>query len=239
MGAACQNWIQSLEKRRKRIVAHARRYGRDRAACLLLHRLTLLPLVRSVFSWHLRELFVVQAAEMKVPSRVPGNYQIRIANHDDEAALSEYFGSADRVRERLTRGDICLIAYCRNEIGAAVWFVPGPASYSDDWNDVRCSFDVPAGAVWSYDGKGTMFGAWGSLMAKLPDHLQQWKVDRVFTAIDYHNGESLRGHQSLGYRRLGMLRSFMLPGISRTVCKRSQDSWSPLPVAWESLQLNA
>jgi hypothetical protein len=239
MRSSFRHWIQIWNNRRKRFFAHARRYGRGRAASLLLHRLTLLPLVRSVLRWHLREIFVVRASEMKLPSRVPGNYQIRLARRSDESALSEYFGSADRIRERFDRGDFCLIACCREGIGAAVWFAPGPANYIDDWKDVRCRFEVPAGAVWSYDGKGTRFGAWGSLMARLPEYLRQWGVEFVFTAIDYHNGESMSGHQSLGYRRLGMLQSVGLPGISRTTCKGSKDSWSQLPAVWERLQLTA
>lgn len=239
MGIPVRHWIQASNRRRKRLVAYAHRYGRSRAASLLLHRLTELPLVRLGFQWHLLEVFTVQTSQLKVPLRVPSNYQIRIANRDDQSTLEEYFGDANRVRQRLDRGDICLIACCREKVGAAVWFLPGPSSYGDDWGHLGCRFELPDGAVWSYDGKGTMFGAWGTLMAKLPEHLRRWGVDRVFTAIDYHNGESLRGHESLGYRRLGMLRRVMLSGLSRTVCRRSGDSWSNLPAAWDRLQLNA
>ncbi len=238
MGIPVQRWIQNANHRRKRLVAHARRYGRDRAVSLLLHRVALLPLIRVGFQWHLLEVFTVQANQLKVPKRVPSNYQIRIAGQADQPALEEYFGDANRVRQRLERGDLCLIACCREEIGAAVWFLPGPASYGDDCQEIGCRFELPEGAVWSYDGKGTKFGAWGCLMAKLPEYLERWGVDHVFTAIDYHNGESLSGHQSLGYRRLGMLRRVMLSGLSRTVCKRSGDGWGQLPVAWDRLQLS-
>jgi hypothetical protein len=233
------HWVQRLQDRRKRFVTHARRYGRSRAASLLLHRLTSAPLVRSLFGWHLLEVFTARASELKVPRCIPSNYQIRIATRDDETALGDYFGDLDRVHRRRQRGDVCLIACCREEICAAVWFVPGPASYVDDWDDLQCRFELPAGAVWSYDGKGTKLGAWGSLMAKLPEQLREWGVDRVFTAIDYHNGQSLSGHQSLGYRRLGMVRRVALPGISRTACKSGDDSWTHLPADWDRLQLNA
>jgi hypothetical protein len=180
---------------------------------------------------------MARTSELRSSARLPRNYEVRIATAADESALTDYFDDAELVSLRLQRGDVCLIACSREAIGAAIWLLTGPAAYGDDWNDLRCRYVLPAGGVWSYDGKGTRLGACGTLMARLPEYLRSWGIHTVYTGIDYDNGESLSGYRSLGYRSLGLLGRVALPGVARTCCKRRGEPWSGLPARWEQLEL--
>jgi hypothetical protein len=151
---------------------------------------------------------------------------------DDEAALTKYFGDAGRVVPRLEQGAVCFVASCQEQICAAVWLLPGPAWFSEDWDLTHYHVDVPARTAWSFDGKCTRWGAWGSLMARLPDQLRQLNIDEIYTAIDYNNGESLRSHFSLGYRSLGLVGRVTLLGLTLTCCRRWGKGWCRVPLQW-------
>ncbi len=162
-------------------------------------------------------------------SRVPRLFTIRTAQQEDLPALEAYFGDPQRVRDRWRRGDICAITFCGGEIGAAVWFAIGPNDYHEDWQSLRCIVRFPARIAWTFDGKGTKLGAWGALMARLPEFLEEFAVEEVYTAIDYDNIESIDGHLSLGYRRTGLLVHSWFLVVVLNVCKPAMGRWRRLP----------
>ncbi|NQU20513.1 MAG: hypothetical protein HQ567_04465 [Candidatus Nealsonbacteria bacterium] len=138
-------------------------------------------------------------------SRVPRIFNVRMTTQDDLPALEDYFGDPQRVRDRFRRGDACAVCFCGNRIGAAVWFTVGMNDYHEDWETLRCTVRFPVGVAWTFDGKGTKLGAWGALMARLPEFLERLAVEDVYTVIDYDNIESINCQLSLGYRRIGLL----------------------------------
>lgn len=147
-------------------------------------------------------LYTANVADL--PNNVRGRrYEIRPATEQDLPRLSTYFGSDRPIANRYRRGDIGVLAVRGDEICAAVWLATGPTEYSEDVRDLGCSLAVPEGVVFSYDGKGTRLGAWGTLMAHLPRLLDELQIRQIVTLIDYENTLSIRSHRSLGYRREG------------------------------------
>jgi hypothetical protein len=124
------------------------------------------------------------------------------------------------------------------EIGAAVWLAAGPARYCEDWNELRCVFAVPDGVVWSFDGKGDKLGAWGCLMARLPEFLDELHAAEVFTLIDYRNQRSLDGHKSLGYRSVGLIFCLRMFGFALHLLRLRRGQWRRLPARIGALQVS-
>ena len=67
------------------------------------------------------------------------------------------------------------------------------------------------------------------MMMQAPRHLDRAGVDDVYTLIDYDNEESIDGHLSLGYRRVGLLLNVRLFGMGLTACKTESRRWQFLP----------
>jgi len=170
------------------------------------------------------EVYRVSMGDLKRAARVPRVFTIRRTTRDDLPALEEYF-EVSPVVERYNRGDMCLATFAKDQIGAAVWFAVGPRGYGEDWDEMRCIARFPRGVVWTFDGKGTKLGAWGAMMMRLPEVLDELDVDEVYTLIDYDNDESIDAHLSLGYRRAGVVTHFRLFGIGFSLLKEDGHGW--------------
>jgi hypothetical protein len=195
----------------------------------LVRRLLNLPCWAGRSSLDVAELFSASVAALKRTSRVPRSYAVRWAGERDLPALTAFFGPDRKVDERFARGDVCLIALVREEICAAVWFIPGPGVYSEDAQDFGRVFRIPAGHAFSYDGKGLRWGAWGTLMARAPRYLAELGVDEVVTLIDYGNTASSNAHRSLGYRHIGLLGCVRLLSWMQPFHKANGQPWRISP----------
>ncbi len=175
------------------------------------------------------EVFSASVSDLKSQKRIPRSFVVRRAVEEDVPELESFFGGSRRIDERMRRSDICVVTVSKDRIGAAVWLSPGPSDYREDWDDLRCIVRYPAGVCWSYDGVGTKFGAWGSLMMRLPDLLEEDGVEEVFTHIECDNQMSLDSHKSLGYRSIGFVWSFGVFGLVLKIYKTEGNPWRRLP----------
>ena len=92
----------------------------------------------SQIQFPLTEIFHVSVSDLKRGQRTPRVFTVRRAEEQDLPALQKYFAAPERVRDRFRRGDVCVMTLLGGEIGAAVWLAAGPASYYEDWDDLRC-----------------------------------------------------------------------------------------------------
>jgi hypothetical protein len=143
--------------------------------------------------------------------------------------LSAYFGPDRPVEARIRRGDVCVLATRGGQIGAALWLAVGPAEYGEDVPDLGCSLSVPPHVAFTYDGKGTRLGAWGTLMMQLPDLLGERQVGRTVTLVDIENTHSIRSHLALGYRRAGYVGCVKVARWVKTVYTEGGGTWRMLP----------
>jgi len=188
-------------------------------------------------------LFVVEVMSASISDLRKGrrgrrSYQVRWAAESDVPAVTAFFGPGRPIMQRVRRGDRCLIATVRGEICAAVWFSPGPGHYAEDAGDLGCELHYPETVAFSYDGLGTRLGAWGTLMARAPDLLQQIGVDEIVTLIDYDNYLSINSHQSLGYRRLGLVGCLGLAQWMQPFYGTGRTPWRMLPGRLGPLELH-
>lgn len=179
-------------------------------------------------------LYAVDLWRLRLPDSCPAStclrlFEVRLARPSDLPELSRYFGNRKRVETRLARGDRCIIAAGRDSIGAAVWLAIGPDQSTEDWNELRCAFQVPAGVAWSYDGKGTKIGAWGTLMKQVPGFLRRENIHEIATIIGGNNWQSMDAHRSLGYQPLGMLLHARILGLPLHLFKPAGGNWWLLP----------
>ena len=188
-----------------RCLRRLRAHGVPRAAYALAQKLGHTPVTRRLARLCVVDVFRAGLPEWKANGCIPRGFEVRQAGPADLPLLAGYFGSQERAAERLQRGDRCLAALAQDAIGAAVWFSLGPNAYADDWDDLRCVFRFPAGVAWSFDGRGTQWGAWGSLMVRAPQHLQDLGAEEVFTLVEWNNWKSIDSHRSLGWRRVAVL----------------------------------
>jgi hypothetical protein len=203
----------------------------------MLRRLSALPLlcrclsICSVDLWHLP----IRPASSFPPAS--SLFLVRWAEPSDREQLGNYFGDRYRVERRLARGDRCALALCQESIGAAAWVSLGPGHFNEDWNELRCSFRFPAGVAWSYDGKGTRMGAWGTLMKQLPELLRREGATEIATVTDCNNWSSIDAHRSLGYTSGGLLLHARLAGISLHGFKAPRRRWRRLPLTVAHLEI--
>ncbi len=177
--------------------------GMWRACYSLSRKLLKVTGLRSTLHLCASDLLLLPVSESHQPKRTPASYTVREAGAEDVAALADYYGSSAKVRRRLAEGNRCIITLCAEVIGAAVWLAPGPCEFNEDEDELSCTIIIPPNTAWTFDGRGTRLGAWGTLMARLPQLLPAWNVDTLATLIDSNNWQSLDAHVSLGYQTLG------------------------------------
>lgn len=221
--------IQTLTDWFHRAVWLYRTRGKSRLFYSVLCRLVSLPGLRHCV--HLRAFDLCHVRLAESPAAVPHRslFTVRLAQPADLPALSRYFGHRKRVDERLARGDLCVVAMGGNSIGAAVWLAVGPASMAEDWHDLRCTFRIPAGVAWSYDGRGTKIGGWGTLMNQVPAILRTRRVKEIVTLIGGNNWQSLDAHRSLGYTKLGTILHVRICGLCLWFFQHPGGRWRLLP----------
>ena len=211
-----------------RLIRLARSRGLGRAVYRVANRLIDADWSKRWCRFGVVEIFHAPLGDLR-RSGVPRLFTVRTAEQADLPALEAYYGDSQRVRSRWRRGDACVMTFCGSEIGAAVWFATGPNDYHEDWESLRCIVRFPARVAWTFDGKGTKLGAWGALMARLPEFIERLAIEEVYTVIDYDNIESIDGHLSLGYRRTGLLVHCRFPAVVLNVCKPAMGRWRRLP----------
>ena len=182
-----------------------RAHGLSRGAYSVIGKVVNLPVIRRFVDLCAVDVFHARLSDWKPGGHVLRGFDVRQADTRDLAALADYFGSEQRVRERFRRGDRCLAALSRGEMGAAVWFAVGPNDYTEDWDDLRCVFRFPSEVAWSFDGRGTKLGAWGSLMVRFPEQLRELGVEEVFTLVEWNNWRSVDSHKSLGFKNVAAI----------------------------------
>ena len=206
-----------------------RKHGNARIAYAAVRKVVLLPVLRRCLRICASDVCRLELADGKRAARIPKSFVVRMANLDDLEPLAAYYDDRQLVSERFQRGDLCVITLCQDAIGAAVWLSFGPGEFREDWDQQRYTCCFPAGTGWSYDGRGTKWGAWGAMMAKLPELVRERDVDELWTMIDCNNWKSLDAHRSLGYETIGIVGSAGLFGLVRSICKRPRQWWHPLP----------
>ncbi|MFV1966959.1 MAG: hypothetical protein ACC628_16150 [Pirellulaceae bacterium] len=222
-----------------RLVRHARTHGVARAGYSLSQAVLQLPGLRNGLCFGAVEIFHRYVDPWQSNTPIPRAFSVRVANGSDVPELADYFGDPNRIQRRFQRGDVCLMTLCREKVCAAVWFALGPDDYQEDWDALRCMFQFPADTTWCFDGKGTKWGAWGSLMAKVPDYLREQGVREVFTMIGCNNWQSIDSHKSLGYRSLGVITCFGALQQKKVLFREYGRRWQRLPGSMGNLKLVA
>lgn len=212
-----------------RLIGFARSHGKIRALYRLLRRLAESRPLRRWCRFCAVEVFRASICELQSKRRTARSFVIRPAEEEDTPAVDAFYSGSREIHERIRRGDICMLALVKDQIGAAVWLSLGPNDYPEDWEDLRCIVRYPPGVCWTYDGVGTRLGAWGSLMARLPELLQQRGVTDVFTQIECDNRASLDSHKSLGYRSVGFVWCLGVFGLVLRLYKVHGARWRLLP----------
>jgi len=182
------------------------------------------------------ELYSAKTADLKCGGPMPRAFTVRKAEEKDLPMLADYFGSETRVRDRFERGDVCVMTTIRDQVCAAVWFTAGPTDYHEDWDSMQYIFRITEGAGWSFDGKGTRLGAWGTLMGQLPAFHLEHGISDIYTAIEYDNQESISAHHSLGYHHVGNALSIRCFGLKLHLYRPKDGTWQTLPGKINGLQ---
>jgi hypothetical protein len=230
--AITRSWHQRLSQ----VLQLRQVRGSKRTLYAILRRIMMLPVVchcAKVYVgdlWHL-DLSGNSCRQTTSTSRIPQSYQVRLADRNDLPELAAYYGNERTVRTRLDRGDRCFITLCQGNIGAAVWLVYGPEECREDWEELRLAFRFPAGYAWTYAGKGTRLGAWGTLMRQLPSLLTDLGIQKLVTIIDCDNWQSHDAHRSLGYQKVGLISSARLFGLHGAACRHANRHWQLLPAS--------
>ena len=208
--------------------------GSKRTFYALLRRVRFLPVVgrcARVYAGDLWQLDLERTAHAQSgpPTRIPQSFQVRKADENDLPALATFHGNEQTIWDRLGRGDLCFMTLCQDRIGAAVWLALGPGECREDWAELQMVQRFPAGIAWSYDGKGTRWGAWAALMRQLPELLRDLGTQKVVTLIDCDNWQSHDAHRSLGYEKTGLIGSVGLFGFQVSACRHANRHWQFLP----------
>ena len=215
--------------RLRRLIELARAHGKGHAAYLIASRVRAAGPWRNGLKFCVSNILEVAVADLTLHDRIPRAFTVRPATQIDLPALRSYVADAARVDARFERGDSCIITLASGQVCAALWLACGPAVFSEDVGALGCKIRVPRGTCLTYDGRGTKWGAWGSLMGRLPRFLHERKIDRIFTLIDPDNRESLDSHRSLGYQVAGRVAHFGTSRRTISLYCSSGDSWRRLP----------
>ena len=221
-----------------RLVRMLRTCGKARTAYAIVRWATAVRWWPKRLQFMVTEVFNVSMSDLDRSQRIPRVFTVRRAEEKDLPALQKYFAAPERVRDRFRRGDVCVMTLAEGEICAAVWLAAGPADIREDWDDIRCVFSVPADVAWSFDGRGAKVGAWGSLMARLPEFLDELHIAEIFTLIDFRNRPSFDSHKSLGYQSVGLIFCLQMFGLALHLFKPRAGKWRRLPTRIGKLQVS-
>ncbi len=223
-----------------RTIRFGRSYGLSRAAYRAVRgAIESLSLGKRI-NLRIADVFAASVSELKCYPRIPRAFSVRPAEETDVPALQAFFSKPQKVRDRMRRGDLCVILLADGEICAAEWVSPGPKAYQEDWDQLRCVFRIPAHACWLYDGKGNErgTGTWAILMGRLTLCLNDLGIQDVFLQSDYGNVVSMRSHTSLGYRPVGRIFHLAIAGLSLRLYRTRERGWRFLPGRIGNLELS-
>jgi hypothetical protein len=195
----------AASKRFNRLLRRARARGLWRTLYALGRRVVQSRWCHSWWSLCAVDVLAVRVADLKRAERIPSAFEVRRAARQDTPALEGFCGPLAAIADRFDRGDRCVVTLADGRICAAVWLAVGPTRHDEDWGQLGCLLQLGAGIGLTYDGRGSRWGAWGSLMARLPQYLEAAGVTHVFTLVDCDNQTSLDNHRSLGYRPIGRI----------------------------------
>jgi len=209
--------------------AQVRRHGAARGAYSVARKFARLPGLGSLARVCAADLWQLDLQHCAAKGHVVRGMRVEQAGIDDVEELARFFGCLPRVQARLEQGRLCYVARSQAGIGAGVWIAPGPGEYAEDVQDLSCVCRFPAKVGWSFDGKGTRLGAWGSLMARLPELLGEQEIQELFALIEWNNWRSLDSHRSLGYQKAGAVACLSLwPFVWPRFAEQGQ-AWQPVP----------
>ncbi len=227
-----------LARHLRRAVQLRRTRGWARVLYAALQRILAIGLLRRSVQLRAVDVWHLPFAEDGQPPRTPALFTVRQAIASDFDELAKYYDDRQRILQRCTRGDICVLALCQNKIEGAVWLCLEENQFDEDREELRCTFGVPRNAAWTYDGKGTKLGAWGTLMKQLPGILRRLRVNEVYTTIDCNNWQSFDAHRSLRYEPVGVLLMVRLLGFAVHAFKPSGQRWRRLPFTIKGLEVH-
>ena len=123
--------------------------------------------------------------------------------------------SAQRVSERLERGDRCYVGESAGELLCMVWLHQGPDSFREDESTLG-RWTLGADTVWSYHAMAAPAARQSGVFVKvfqraLIDSLAEPGVARILCRIKHTNLASLAVHERMGFRRVGRLISIRTP----------------------------
>lgn len=121
------------------------------------------------------------------------------------------------IRSRLVGGDAVFVGELDGRPLAHSWFHPGPTPFDEDCQ-LYGSFAVEDGAWWSYHAVAVAEARSSGLFIKVfQTALRSLFLDsgatRVLCGVKTTNLASVAMHERMGFRRLGTLEAFLVPGL--------------------------
>ena len=143
--------------------------------------------------------------------------RIRHATPGDAQALSALDGTERwRFEDRLARGDLGYVGELEGRLLAHSWFHRGPEPFDED-APLFPRWDVPADAYWSYNAftlpEARASGVFVKLFqTALREIMTVHGAARVRCRVKATNTRSITLHERTGFRLLGTITAFALPG---------------------------
>ncbi len=220
----------------ERFLTLKRSRGNWRALYSVLQKALELPLLRRWMDLYVGEIHQLSLRDAKRNLRALRSIVVREAGADDLDALAQFYDNRLLIESRFARDDLCVVALCGEELVAAAWLTVGPGEFLEDAIQTHCVSKIPLGVAWIYDGKGTKLGAWGSLMARLPDLLEKRGLNDLLGMVDYNSWQSIDAHRSLGFRNAATFACLGAFGFRRCFHRTEGRRWRRLPLTIADVQ---
>lgn len=142
--------------------------------------------------------------------------------------------------KRVERRDRCWVGESQGALLAMVWLHRGPSPFCEDADRLAC-FSVGNDTLWSYHAVAVPEARQSGVFVKvfqtaLVDALQQPGITRVRCRIKYSNVASLKLHEALGFRRLGVLQSARMP-LGRVLRWRGAEPWTRIISTGDAIEV--
>lgn len=155
------------------------------------------------------EILTARPREIRERPRLPGVFDVRLAQAADRPLLREFVGERSKAERLLATGDACLLAVSDGCVHAMEWVRYGPAEYRDDARMLGVVFRIPERSCWLHNGRsgwnGHAVGPWGFIMGRIGGLLKGQGVESLYLQVESHNRYSIACHRSAGFRDLGRL----------------------------------
>jgi hypothetical protein len=211
--------------------------GSLRASYSVLCKGMQLPLLRRCADLCVSEIYHLSLAGGKKDLPALRSLVVRAAGAGDLDALVQFYGDRPLLESRFDRGDLCILALCKEQVVAAAWFAVGPSEFHEDQETMHYYSKIPSGAAWIYDGRGTKLGAWGTLMAKLPQTLASRNIDNLVALVNFNNWRAIDAHRSLGFKSTATIGYVGAFGLHRCFFRTKESRWRPLPATVSGVEL--